>query len=75
MRNYTYKGWKPYGAGQMYCVDAWCDAEPWDDDCNPTEEAISNGCTFRVVNKDCAYLIPPNKAEEHMIHFIPEKEV
>ncbi len=71
MIDYSYRGWKPYGAGEMACIDAWTTLDPWDNDCNPTEDAISNGCRFEVVNEKCAYLIPPTGAKEHMVHFIP----
>ena len=69
MKDYTYNGWCPYGAGQRYMVDHWCDSDPWEEDCFPTKEAIKNGCEFIVVNEQSAYLIPPTKAEEHRILF------
>lgn len=69
MRDYTFNGWRPYGVGQWYMIDHWCDSDPWDEDCSPTHEAIKNGCEFMVVNAECAYLIPPTKFKGHWIHF------
>lgn len=71
MRDYTYKGWEPYGTGECYIIDHYCDSDLFDNDCKPTEESIKNGmCTFEVVNNNCAYL-KPKRGGVIEIHFVP----
>lgn len=71
MRDYTYRGWTPNGAGMVYCVDAYSTCDPWDDDCNPTQNVIDMGGRFEVVNDRCAFLYPPGRPEEERIAFRP----
>lgn len=55
MRDYDYKGFKPYGAAEMYCIDMYVDDSFSD---NVTEEIIKNGVgTFEIINDNRANLV------------------
>ena len=68
MRTYTYQGYRPYGAGEMFIIDNWASSYPWEDG-NITEEAIQNGCRFEVCDENTAFLIPPAGGVDR-IHFV-----
>ena len=69
MRTYTYNGYRPCGAGEMAIIDNWANSEPWDEDCNPTEEAIAHGCRFEIHGENTAFLVPPSGGVDR-IHFV-----
>lgn len=53
MKEYRYKGYSPYGAGQMYFLDGYVE----DDFCgNVTEELIKNGADFEIIDNENAKL-------------------
>ena len=71
MRNYSHKGYHPYGVGEMLCIDCWATSDMFDQECNPTEEAIQNGCKFEIHDEKNAFLYPPIDGANR-VHFVRE---
>lgn len=62
MSKFEYKGWEPYGAGDAFIVESCCDGDPWNVPQNATENAIKNGCVFKVLTDRKAILTTPGGA-------------
>ncbi len=53
MKFYNYKGYSPYGAGEMYFLDGYVES----DFCgNVTEELVKNGAEFKIIDAENAKL-------------------
>lgn len=53
MKFYNYKGYSPYGAGEMYFLDGYVES----DFCgNVTEEIVKNGAEFKIIDAENAKL-------------------
>ena len=54
MKKYNYKGYSPYGAGEMYFLDGYVES----DFCgNVTEELIKIGAEFKIIDNENAKLV------------------
>lgn len=52
-RTYSYNGFTPYGAGELFALDHYVD---YDFTGNVTEYLISSGAKFEVISEDRAIL-------------------
>lgn len=69
MVDYSYKGYRPYGAGEMYCID--CQFSEISPKGNLTEKLIESGrASFEIFNEKEARLIIINGEYKYGLDFI-----